>query len=486
MTPEKPRKVQQSLAALLAPDILDLLESEPGTVAAETEDLHPADLADVVEVLPRSQIPVFLSAIPAQRAAAVLEYLEEDLRTDVLEHMSAEQAAALVAAMTPDDRADTLEDIEESHAENIVEALPAETRRNTEQLLLYPPESAGGLMTTELVSVPASYTVEETLRRVREIARGGRREAMNVVYTIDANGCLAGVLSLRELLAAPEGARMADVAWSEVRKVAVTADREEVAELISEYDLVAIPVVDEKHRVLGVVTFDDVIDVIEEEQTEDVQKLGGMDALDQPYMQMGIGALIKKRAPWLAVLIVLQMFTTSALQRFDSALTALPILVLFIPLVMSGGGNSGSQATSLITRAMALKEVELSDWWRVAMRELPTGLVLGVILGAIAALRIVLGQWGFDQGWVLFGEPLGYDYSDDGLAPWGLVATNVFVSLAAIVTFGSMAGSMLPFVLRRLGFDPASASAPFVATLVDVMGIIIYFSVAIVILGKFM
>lgn len=486
MTPEKPRKEEQSIAALLAPDILDLLESEPGTVAAETEDLHPADLADVVEALPHSQIPVFFAALPSPRAAAVLEYLDEELRTELLEQMSAEQAAALVAAMTPDDRADTLEDIDEEHAEDIVEALPAETRRNTEQLLLYPPESAGGLMTTELVSVPASYTVEEALRRVREIARSGRREAMNVVYTIDADGMLAGVLSLRELLAAPEGARMTDVAWSEVRKVSVGADREEVAQLISEYDLVAIPVVDDKNRVLGVVTFDDVIDVIEEEQTEDVQKLGGMEALDEPYMQMGIGALIKKRAPWLAVLIVLQMFTTSALQRFDAALTALPILVLFIPLVMSGGGNSGSQATSLITRAMALKEVELADWWRVALREFPTGVVLGVILGAIAALRIVLGQWGFDQGWTLFGEPLGYDYTGDGRAPWGLVASNVFVSLAGIVTFGSMAGSMLPFVLRRLGFDPASASAPFVATLVDVMGIIIYFSVAILILGRFM
>ena len=370
MTTEKPRKVQQSLAALLAPDILDLLESEPGTVAAETEDLHPADLADVVEALPRSQIPVFLAAIPAQRAASVLEYLAEELRTELLEEMSAEQAATLVAAMTPDDRADTLEDIDEEHAEDIVEALPAETRRNTEQLLLYPSESAGGLMTTELVSVPATYTVEETLRRVREIARGGRREAMNVVYTVDTDGSLAGVLSLRELLAAPEGARMSDVAWPEVRKVAVTADREEVARLISEYDLVAIPVVDEKHRLLGVVTFDDVIDVIQEEQTEDVQKLGGMEAFDEPYMQMSIAGMLKKRAGWLAILIVLQMFTTSALQHFDTALMQLPVLMLFIPLVMSGGGNAGSQATSLITRAMALKEVQLGDWWRVAIREI--------------------------------------------------------------------------------------------------------------------
>ncbi len=485
MASEKPRKVKQSLAALLAPDILDLLETEPGSVAAETEDLHPADLADVVEALPPSQIPVLLAALPAPRAAAVLEYLAEDLRTDLLEHMSAEQAAGLVAAMTPDDRADTLEDIDESHAEDIVEALPAETRKNTEQLLLYPPESAGGLMTTELVSVPSSYTVEEALRRVREIARGGRREAMNVVYTIDGEGTLAGVLSLRELLAAPEGARMADVAWPEVRKVAVAADREEVARLISEYDLVAIPVVDEKDRVLGVVTFDDVIDVIQEEQTEDVQKLGGMEALEEPYMQMGIGGMLKKRAGWLAILILLQMFTTSALQHFDAALTQLPVLMLFIPLVMSGGGNAGSQATSLVTRAMALKEVQLGDWWRVAIRELPTGIVLGVILGAIGVARIAIAQTAFDHNWGNVGALIGYNYETGG-NPWELMALNVFLSLTAIVAFGSLAGSMLPFALRRLGFDPASASAPFVATLVDVSGLIIYFTVALMVLGKFM
>ena len=293
-------------------------------------------------------------------------------------------------------------------------------------------------------------------------------------------------MSLRELLAAPEGARVTDVAWPEVRRALVTADREEVARLIAEYDLVAIPIVDDRHRVLGVVTVDDVIDVIQEEQTEDVQKLGGMEALDQPYMQMSVGAMIQKRAGWLAVLIVLQMFTASAMERFDAELMQLPILMLFIPLVMSGGGNSGSQATSLITRAMALKEVHLGDWWRVAIRELPTGLVLGVILGAIAAARVFLSQHAFDQGWDLFGYTLGYNFERDNGPSWQLVAGNVFASLTAIVMFGSMAGSMLPFVLRRLGFDPASASAPFVATLVDVTGLIIYFSVALLILGKFM
>jgi magnesium transporter len=474
MKPRKTGSQERPVAMLLAPDILDLLESEPGSVAAEVEEMHPADLADVAERLPRSQVPVFLAALPTERAAAVLEYLAEELRTGVLEAMSPEQAALLMARMTPDDRADTLDEIDEEHAEDIVEAMPDAARRETETLLTYAPDTAGGLMTTEFVSVPETDTVESALSKVREMARAGRREAMNTVYAIDASGALKGVLSLRELLAAPEGARVADVAWTEVRSVGPIADREEVVRLTTEYDLVAVPVVDDKQRLLGVVTVDDVIDAIQEEQTEDVQKLGGMEALDEPYMQMGIVGMLKKRAGWLSILMVSEMFTTSALQYFDSELKRLPTLMLFVPLVMSSGGNSGSQATSLITRSMALKEVQLRDWWRVAMRELPTGLVLGTILGVIGFARVVV--------WQKVGL---YDYGQDG-APYLLVAVNTLFSLMGIVTFGSMAGSMLPFVLRRLGFDPASSSAPFVATLVDVTGLIIYFTVALLVLGKYM
>ena len=474
MKPRKSSKVERPIATLLAPDILDLLETEPGSVAAETDEMHPADLANVAERLPRSQVPVFLAVLAPERAAAVLEYLEEELRAEVLEAMSPEQAALLMGRMTPDDRADTLEEIDEEHAEDIVDAMPETERRETQRLLEYAPDTAGGLMTTEFVSVPETDTVEAALTKVREMARAGRREAMNTVYATDANGALTGVLSLRELLAAPEGARIADVAWSEIRSVLPTADREDVVRMTTEYDLVAVPVVDDAQRILGVVTVDDVIDAIQEEQTEDVQKLGGMEALDEPYMKMSVVGMLKKRAGWLSVLMVSEMFTTSALQYFDSELQKLPVLMLFVPLVMSSGGNSGSQATSLITRSMALKEVQLRDWWRVAMRELPTGILLGSILGVIGFIRVVVWQ------------KLGlYDYGKNGV-PYMLVAINTLVSLIGIVTFGSMAGSMLPFLLRRLGFDPASSSAPFVATLVDVTGLIIYFTVALAVLGKFM
>ncbi len=468
MTPSRRNPEERPIGALLAPDIIALLEESPSQIPAETEELHPADLADVAEAMPLEQIPVFLAALPQDRAAAVLEYLDEELRAEVLEAMSPETAAALVSAMTPDERADVLEELDEERAEEIVEEMPEQERRETQALRQFEPDTAGGLMTTEFVSEAASTTVEEALRRVRVIARSGKREAIYAIYTTDEAGRLAGVLSLRELLAAAEGARLSDVAWTEVQSVSPGADREEVARVISNYDLVVVPVVSESGHVMGVITVDDVIDAMQEEQTEDVQKFGGMEALDEPYMQMGFTQMLKKRGGWLSVLLVSEMFTASAMQYYDGELKKVAPLILFVPLVMSAGGNSGSQATSLITRAMALREVSIRDWWRVALRELPTGLALGAFLGLIGVLRISLWQ------------KLGlFNYDPH----WKLIAATVGLSLIGIVTFGSLAGSMLPFILRRVGFDPASASAPLVATMVDVGGLVIYFTVALLVLG---
>jgi magnesium transporter len=468
MTPSTNK--ERPVAALLVPDILEMLQEAPGEIAAETEEMHPADLADVVELLPEDQIPAFLRALPRERAADVLEYLDDELRTTLLEELSTKEAAALVTAMTPDDRADALEELEEERQAEILSEIPAEARRDTQALLLYDPDTAGGLMTTEFVSVSGEITVEQALIGVRAVARTGRREVIYAIFVTDAQGRLQGVLSLRELLAAPEGAKISDVAWQEVVSVAPTADREEVARITSEYDLVAVPVVDTQGRVLGVVTVDDVIDVIQEEQTEDVQKLGGMEALDEPYMQMSFGAMIRKRAGWLCALFLSEMLTATAMQHFQGELEKAVVLTLFIPLVMSSGGNSGSQATSLIIRALALQEIRLRDWWKVARRELPSGIALGSILGVIGLVRILLWQYLH----VHSHGSLGWNYGPHYL----LVAATVGGALIGIVTFGSLAGSMLPFLLKRLGFDPASASAPFVATLVDVTGLSIYFWVA--------
>ena len=458
----------RALAALLAPDIQELLKTAPHNVGAETEEIHAADLADIVEALPRESVLALLSALPPARAADVLEYLSDDVRTEVLEEMSAQQAALLVTEMTPDDRADALEELEEETYEDILSEIPKAAREETERLLAYDPDTAGGIMTTEFVSVPEHTTVEDALAGVRRIARAGRREAMHAIYATDERGRLKGVLSLRELLAAAEGAKIAEIAWEEVVSVSVAADREEVVRLTSNYDLVALPVVDENERIVGVVTVDDAMDAMVEEHTEDVQKFGGMDALDEPYLQIGFSAMIRKRVVWLSALFLGQMLTTSAMQQFEGQLTQALVLTLFIPLIISSGGNSGSQATSLIIRAMALGEVRLADWWLIARREIPLGLALGVVLGVLGVLRIVVWQ------------QLGiWDYGPHYL----LIALTVGVTLVGVVTFGSLTGSMLPFLLQRAGLDPASASAPLVATLVDVTGLTIYFSVALFLLS---
>lgn len=472
MTQRNPTE-ERPVAALLAPDIIAMLEESPADISTETEEIHPADLANVAELLDAGQLGAFLTALGPTRAADVLGYLDDDLRTEYLESVTPREAAELVSEMTPDDRADALEEIDEEHADEILAEIPKEEREEIEKLLSYDPASAGGLMTTDFVSVSGEMTIEAALENVRAVARSGRKEAMHNIYTTDSQGRIAGVMSLRELLAAPSGAKISDIAWTEVVSVSPDAPQEEVARVIANYDLVAVPVVSESGHAMGVITVDDVIDAIQEEQTEDVQKFGGMEALDEPYMQMGLLAMIKKRAGWLSILFLSEMFTATAMQHFNDELTKVATLMLFVPLVMSSGGNSGSQATSLITRAMALREVELGDWWRVALRELPSGIMLGTILGIIGMIRISLWQWMFNHG-----IALGYNYNPH----WQLIALTVGIALVGIVTFGSLAGSMLPFVLRRFGFDPASASAPFVATLVDVSGLSIYFIVALIIL----
>ncbi len=466
MTPTRDPR-EKPVAALVAPDILELLEESPADIAAETEEMHPADLADVVELIPREQVLAFFRSLPHARAADVLEYLDEDLRSELLEELPTDVAATLVSQMTPDDRTDVLETMDEEVAEEIVSELPAEARAETERLLQFEPDTAGGLMTTEFVSVSTEMAVDEALEGVRTLARSGRREATYAIYATDREGRLAGVLSLRELLAAAPGAKIGDVAWTEVISVLPNTDRQELARLTANYDLIAVPVVSESGHIMGVVTVDDVIDVIQEEQTEDIQKMGGMEALDVPYTSIGFWAMIGKRAGWLTALFLGEMLTATAMGHFEGEIAHAVVLALFVPLIISSGGNSGSQATSLIIRALALQELTVRDWWRVALRELPSGFALGTILGIVGFIRILIWQ---STGW--------YDYGTHYI----LIATTVGLALVGVVTFGTLTGSMLPFLLKRLGFDPASASAPFVATLVDVTGLVIYFLVALTLL----
>jgi magnesium transporter len=458
MTPAQ-HKSDRPIAALLVPDILALLEEAPGDLAAETEEMHAADLANVVEAMPSDRVGDFLRALSPNRAAQVMEYLDEELRAEFLEHVSSEQAAEIISEMTPDDRADVLETLEEETADDILSDLPDKARQETERLLQYEPDTAGGLMTTELVSVEQSLSIEAALAQVRVAARSGRRESMHAIYVVDADGKLVGVMSLRELVAAPDGASVADVMHSEIVSVQTSADREEVARVTSEYDLVAVPVVDGFGRIVGVITVDDVIDAIVEEQTEDVQRLGAVLPLDDPYFISSFWDVAKRRVGWLVVLFVGEMFTGTAMRAYEETLARAIVLTLFIPLIISSGGNSGAQSASLITRALAVGDVELRDVLRVFARELGQGLVLGACLGAIGFLRVLV--WG------------------NGASVAGVVA----ISLVLVVLVGTTVGALLPLFFKRLGFDPAVASAPFVASLVDVTGLVIYFTVAQRLLG---
>jgi magnesium transporter len=334
-------------------------------------------------------------------------------------------------------------------------------------LLAYAEDEAGGLMNPRFARVRPDATVDEAISYLRRQARDRGAEVIYYAYVLDEDQRLLGVASFRDLFAAPPDRRVRDVMHTDVVSVNEDMDQEAVSRVFAESDLPAIPVVDRQGRMKGVVTVDDIVDVVEEEATEDIHKYGGVEALGAPYLEMSFPAMLRKRAGWLAILFVGEMLTATAMAFFEDEIARAVVLAVFLPLIISSGGNSGSQASTLVIRAMALGEVRLRDWWRVAGREVATGLALGLILACIGFVRIVVWQ------------RIGHVYGEHYL----LVALTVATSLVGVVLFGTLAGSLLPFVLRRLGLDPASASAPFVATLVDVTGVVIYFVAASFILS---
>jgi magnesium transporter len=449
------------------PELLYLLSADPADFAQVVAGMRSADIAEALRELAPHAAARVIAALPFDLAVQVLDEPELERRVSIIQAMDVKTAGPLIDGMSADQQAELFRELPEEERRRLVPALEKRTRQALELLLRYRPETAGGIMTTEFLSVPSSFTVEDTLQLIHRV--GGAKETVYAIYVVDEKDKrLRHVVSLRELVMCERTRRVAEIGGHrKVLSVSPHTDREEVARLISKYDLLAIPVVDKEQRILGIVTVDDVIDALMAETTEDVQKFGGMEALDEPYMDISIPRMLRKRAGWLAALFIGEMLTATAMGYFEGEIAHAVVLALFVPLIISSGGNSGSQATSLIIRAMALREVRLRDWWRVAIRELPSGLALGAFLGLIGAFRILLWQ---HLGW--------YDYGPH----YRLVALTVSLALLGVVTFGSLTGSMLPFVLRKLGFDPASASAPFVATLVDVTGLVIYFTVALLIL----
>ena len=450
----------------MTPHLVRRLPGAPAEMAQALATAHQADVAEALSRVEPAAAAEVLSALPFEFAVRVLEHPEFERRHEVFRHFPTDKGVTFIRAMAPDQQAGLFRQLPEFDRTRFLEELDPGTRATLALLLAYPPTTAGGIMTTDYVSIPSTWTVGEALSHIAQV---GRRKPVYAVYVLDPDDHrLVHVLSLRELVAAERLARVMDVGEHRgILKVTASIDREDVARLLSKYNLLAVPVVDEHDHILGSITVDDVIDAVVKENTEDLHKLGGLEALDEPYTEIGFGTMIRKRAGWLCALFLGEMLTATAMQHFEAELSRAIVLGLFIPLIISSGGNSGSQATSLIIRALALREIRVADWWWVAARELPAGFSLGSILGAIGILRITV--------WQSVGL---YDYGPH----WPLVALSVGAALVGVVTFGSLIGSMLPFVLRRLGFDPASASAPFVATLVDVSGLVIYFGVAYLIL----
>jgi magnesium transporter len=411
--------------------------------------LHADERVEGFESLPRDQAAdFFLSLMPLGQS-------------QILERVPGGEKRLLFRLLPPDDAADVLQELGSETRAELLALLEEPIKSEVRALLAYAEDDAGGLMSPRFARVRPGMSVDEAVRYLRRQARD-RAETIYYAYVLDAEQRLLGVVSFRDLFAAPGERLVQDVMLTEPIAVPESMDQEQVSRLMAQKDLMAVPVVDAEGRMRGIITIDDIVDVVEEEATEDAQKFGGLAALDTPYLQTGVPEMVKKRAVWLAVLFVGELLTTHAMRRYASEIERAVVLALFVPLIISSGGNSGSQAATLVIRAMALGQVRLRDWSRILRRELVAGACLGGILAVLGFTRVLIGSYAFDE------------YGAHAVR----LAAVVALSLLGVVVWGTLSGSMLPFVLRRAGLDPASASAPFVATLVDVSGLLIYFTVA--------
>ncbi len=529
------------IGTLLQADVEEIIKAKNWDGLREAlADLSPPDIADLIIDLPAEEEGIVFRIMPKEQATAVFGYLPREVQRGLMKSLNHEQLKSIVNDMTPDDRTRLLEELPAEVTRTLMETLSPEELKTAKALLGYPEHTAGRYMTPEYVALPPEMTAREALEKIRETGQG--KETLGVIYLVDEKGKLVEDVKLGSIVLADPETRLADIDERPVVSVQATASGADVVTAFERYDRAALPVVDGDGVMLGIVTHDDVLEYAEKRATRDIQQLGGSEALDKPYFETGFWEMVKKRGGWLAVLFLGEMLTATAMGYFEGEIEKAAVVALFVPLIISSGGNSGSQGTSLIIRSLALQEVRLRDWWRVFGKEIRTGLALGVFLGTIGFLRI--GAWqglshvphvgsffrtagsgdeqkipeGMKQvagdselaadvqvpacvmakgteipkgmtlptATVLPADVKTLTHSDELPTAYGrhwfLIGLMVFFALIGVVTWGSLAGSMLPFILRSLGFDPATSSAPFVATLVDVTGLIIYFCVAKVVL----
>jgi magnesium transporter len=529
------------IGSLLQADFEEIIKAKNWDELRDVlEELDPPDIAELIEDLPPEEEGIIFRLMPREQAAQVFEYLPLETQRSLVRSLNHEQLQSIVNEMTPDDRTRLLEELPAEVTRTLLDTLSPEELKTARALLGYPPGTAGRYMTPEYVALPPDIMAQEALDLIRRMGRG--KETLNVIYLINERGKLLEDLRLGSLVLADPEMMIGDIEDRPVVSIPATTPGGEVVAAFERYDRVALPVVDDNGIMLGIVTHDDVLEFAEKRATAEIQQLGGSEALDAPYLTVGFWDMVKKRGGWLAILFLGEMLTATAMGYFEGEIEKAAVVALFVPLIISSGGNSGSQGTSLIIRSLALKEIKLKDWWRVFGREIRTGLALGVFLGAIGFMRISAWQGlshvphvgaffqshgsgdeqripegmkevtadeelSTDVPISAFVMPRGAQISKGMTLPsstvlppevrtiershdhptaygkhWFLIGLTVFFSLIGVVMWGSLAGSMLPFILRSLGFDPATSSAPFVATLVDVTGLIIYFCVAKVVL----
>ena len=443
------------VAVAILPEVRQLLAENPAEIAALLEEIHDEDLADLLNMLEEHEAAKILRTLDAEDAAPIFERLDDDKQEAMVAELGVDSIAPIAAEMSADDRTDLIEQLPEEVGEQLLESLEKvdpEAAAEVEELAKWPEDSAGGLMTTDYISVKLNLLVSDVIERIRSDA--DEAETIYYVYVVGAKNRLLGVVSLRDLLLSSPSAPLAEVLTENVFTVGPETDQEEVARTMAKYDFTALPVIGPDRRLLGVITVDDVMDVLTQEQSEDVQRLGAMEPTEEGYFQTRFWTFIRKRGPWLAVLFFGEFFTESALRAYDEVLLAVTSLAFYIPLLISSGGNSGSQSSTLIIRGLATGDVKLGDWKRILVRELGQGLVLGALLAGTGMARV---------------------WATGGGTPFML---TIGATLVAIIVMGCTVGSMFPLLLRRIGLDPATSSTPFIASVVDVLGIVIYCSIA--------